>query len=178
MTAVVSLINDRELKKLRGYVDNFLRFESEVQETVNSLYKKHQSGTKPAEAFLLSRIQMNTLVEPEIKDWMKMIFRRLSPRMRPRNPWIIEFQRDLSPVIFEGIKQTILKKLSSYGVAAITQEKTADIVLFTAHKRLLRDLSLLSGMRKDEILLYFKKVARGVRKGTAEVTVSEEEPFL
>ena len=71
------------------------------------------------------------------------------------------FQRDLSPVIFEGIKQTILKGLSSYGVAAITQEKTADIVLFTAHKRSLRDLSLLSGMRKDEILLYFKKVARG-----------------
>ena len=73
MAAVVSLINDRELKKLRGDVDNFLRFESEVQETVNSLYKKHQSGTKLAEAFLLSRIQMNTLVEPEIKDWMKMI---------------------------------------------------------------------------------------------------------
>ena len=64
-------------------MDNFLRFESEVQETVNSLYKKHQSGTKPAEAFLLSRVQLDTLVEPEIKDWMKMIFRRLSPRMRP-----------------------------------------------------------------------------------------------
>ena len=105
---------------------------------------------------------MNTLVEPEIKNWMKMIFRRLFPQMHPRNPWMIEFQRDFFPVIFEGIKQTILKGLSSYSVAAITQDKTADTVFFTAHKLLLMDLSLPSGIRKDKILLYLKKVARGV----------------
>ena len=84
MAAVVSLINDREFKKKsRRNVDNFLRFESEAQETVSSLYKKHQSGTKPAEAFLLSRAQMNTLVEPAITDWIKNDFQATFPSNAP-----------------------------------------------------------------------------------------------
>ena len=49
--------------------------------------------------------------------------------------------------------------------------------MFTKRNRLLRDMSLLSGLRREEILLKFNKVARGLRKGKAEVAVSEEKPF-
>lgn len=166
----------RQLQQLRGNLGNFLRFESEVEEAISSLYKKHQTGTKPAEAVLLSRIKLDGLVEPEIKDWMKMIYRRLSSRMRARNPWSIEFRRDLPEAIFVGIKETVRKGLSSYGVV-VTEDNQADTVLFTKKNRLLRDLSLLSGMSRNEILRQFNKETRGVRKGKAEVTVSEEKPF-
>ena len=95
--------------------------------------------------------------------------------MRARNPWVIEFQRDLQEEIFFGIKEAVRKGLSSHGVSVI-EDNREDIVLFSK-KNLLRDLSLLSGMSRNEILLQFNKVMRGVRKGKAEVTVSEEKPF-
>lgn len=166
----------RQLQQLRGNVDNFLRFESDVEDAISSLYKKHQTGTKPSEAVLMSRIKLDGLVEPEIKDWIKMIYRRLSSRMRARNPWVIEFRRDLQEVIFVGIKEAVKKGLSSHGVT-VTEDNREDTVLFSKKNRLLRDLSLLSGMSRNEILLQFNKVMRGVRKGKAEVTVSEEMPF-
>ena len=81
----------RQQQQLRGKLDNFLRFESDVEDAISSLYKKHQTGTKPPEAVLMSRIKLDSLVEPEIKDWIKMIYRRLSSCMRAQNPWVIEF---------------------------------------------------------------------------------------
>ena len=71
----------RQLQQLRGNVENFLRMESDVKDAISLLYKKHQTGTKPSEAVLISRIKLDGLVEPEIKDWIKIINRWLSSRM-------------------------------------------------------------------------------------------------
>ena len=40
----------RQLQQLSENVDNFLRYESDVEDSISSLYEKHQAGTKPAEA--------------------------------------------------------------------------------------------------------------------------------
>ena len=144
--------------------------------STNHIARSERCVLPPPEAVLMSRIKLDSLVEPEIKDWIKMIYRRLSSRMRARNPWVIEFRRDLQEIIFFGIKEAVRKGLSSYGVS-VTEDNREDIVLFSNKNRLLRDLSLLSGMSRNEILLQFNKVMRGVRKGKAEVTVSEEKPF-
>ena len=145
-TCITSAI--RQLQQLRGNVDNFLRFESDVEDAISSLYKKRETGTKPPEAVLMSRIKLDGLVEPEIKDWIKTIYRRLSSRMRARNPWVIEFRRDLQEGIFVGIKEAVRKGLSSHGVS-VTEDNREDTVLFSKKNRLLRDLSLLSGMSRN-----------------------------
>ena len=82
----------------------------------------------------------------------------------------------MQEVIFVGIKEAVRKGLYSHSVA-VTEDNREDTVLFSKKNSLLQDLSLLSSMRRIEILLQFNKVMRGVQKGKAEVTVSEEKPF-
>ena len=77
----------------------------------------------------MSQIPATALLEGEVKMWLKMLHRRLSPRMKARSAWTVEFKRAMSSEIFSLILQMVKKARSAYGVVH-NEEKHTDIIYY------------------------------------------------
>ena len=68
------------LRPLRNEVDNFFLFE-EVKAALASIIEKYRVGQSSLKRAKMSRIPASALLEGEVKIWLKMLRRRLSPRI-------------------------------------------------------------------------------------------------
>ena len=166
----------KALRPLRNNVDNVFAFEEEVKKTLNSLYEKYRRGQTSLEGARQSVIQVSLLLEREIKMWCKMIYRRLSPRMRARNAWRIQFKRAMSGEVFTFILQAVKNARSRYGVS-YKEEKLIDTISYDRENRVLRDFSQMSESSRQSVQAFFTKKSKGARKGTLQVVISPETPF-
>lgn len=166
----------KALRPLRNQVDNFLVFEEEVKVTLYSLFEKHRAGQSSLKRARMSQLQAAALLEGEIKIWLKMIYRRLIPRMKARNAWMVEFKRAISLEIFTLILQGVKKAHSAYGVF-YKEEKHADTISYERENRLNRDFSQLSDLSSKSVREFMTKISKGARKGTLELVVSSERPI-
>ena len=91
----------RALRSLRDGVRNFVLFEQEVKDTLNSIFEKHQTERNVFAQVRLSRMQLGPVIEEEITIWLKSMQRRLRGRMRARDPWTIVFTRDIPQRFFK-----------------------------------------------------------------------------
>jgi len=64
----------------------------------------------------MSQISASALLEGEVKIWLKMLHRLLSPRIKACSIWTVEFKRAMSSGIFSLILQSVKKAGSAYGV--------------------------------------------------------------
>ena len=81
MAAENAILNaTKALRPLRNEVDNFFLFEEEVKAILASIIEKHRVGQNSLKRTIMSRIPVSALLEGEVKIWLKMLHRRLSPR--------------------------------------------------------------------------------------------------
>ena len=83
------------LHPLRGKVENFFQFEEEVRETITSVFEKHRSGQDVFQNVCSSRIEVGSVIELEISMVLKSVYRRLTARMKAREPWTVTFTRNM-----------------------------------------------------------------------------------
>ena len=105
-----------------------------------------------------------------------MIYRRLIPRMKVRNTWMVEFKRAISSEIFTLILPGVKKARSAYGVF-YKEENHADTISHDRENRLIRYFSQLSDLSRKSVREFVTKISKGARKGTLELVVSSERPF-
>ena len=166
----------KSLRPLRDYVVNHFMFEDEVKKSLTSLFEKHVEGKSSLERAIRSQIEAAPLLEGEMKIWLQMINRRLSPRMKVRDGWSLEFRRAMPLQVFTLIFEAVKKTRSTYGVTC-KEENLITTISYDRENRLVRDLSVLSQMSRISVREYFTKKSRGKRKGTTDVVISSESPF-
>ena len=120
----------RALRSLRDGVGNFILFEQEVKDTLNSIFEKHQTERNVFAQVRLSRIQVGPVIEEEITIWLKSMQRRLRGRMRARDPWTIVFTRDIPQRIFKCFMEVVRNAVSSFGVSC-TETRLTDAISYT-----------------------------------------------
>ena len=164
------------LRPLRDEVDNLFLFEEEVKTALTSIFEKHRVGQSSLKRAKTSQIPATALLEGEVKMWLKMVNRRLSPRMKARNAWTVEFKRAISAEIFSLILRSVKEAQSAYGVL-YKEEKHRDIIYYNRENRLIRDFAQLSELSRDSVREFLMKQSKGTRKGTSKVNISGETPF-
>lgn len=96
MAAEIAILNSlKALRPLRNEVDNFFLFE-EVKAVLASVIENHRVGQNSLKRAKMSRIPASALLEGEVKIWLKMLHRRLSPKIKARSAWTVEFKRAMS----------------------------------------------------------------------------------
>lgn len=141
MAAKAEIISaTRALCPLPNQVDNFIRFESEVEKMISRLFEKYRSNQNSIETVRNSLLEVGLVIEQEVMLWLKKLHRRLSPRKKARNPWTVVVARDLPANIFGFIMEMIKKARSSYGVTH-SESRRSDRIVCTEENRLIRDLS-------------------------------------
>lgn len=164
----------KAVRPLHNDIDNLFAFEQEIRVAIKSLYDKYRVGQSSLERARHSLIQVALILEGELKIWGKMIYRRLSPRMKARNAWRVQFKRAMSVEVFSLILKAVKKARSSYGVSYNEENKT---ISYDRENRLVRDFCKLSQLSRKSVLEFFTKKIQGPRKGTLQVVISAETPF-
>jgi len=124
MAAENAILNATKAPRpLHNEVDNFFLFEEEVKQPSLQLLKNTVSAKNLLNEF--QRQHFSDPLEGEVKIWLKMLHRRLSPRIKTRTNWTVEFKRAMSSGIFSLILQSVKKAGSAYGVSH-KEEKLPD----------------------------------------------------
>ena len=166
----------RELRVLRSQMFNFVAFEQEVARSLHGLYARWEERCPYSQRILNSTITVGSLIAEEVCVWLKIIRRRLSARVKARNPWTLEFSRYLSLCVFLKIKEVTTASSTSFGLV-IDDTVKETVISFTDKRRLLRDLEIFSEVERSQILsLYLTKDIKG--KGRVAVSVLDEKPFI
>ena len=104
-----------------------------------------------------------------------MLKRRMIRKMRVRNPWQIEFKRDVATTVFSGFQSAVQSSLSSFGIVLENDQTLRHLqVVFTDKRRFTRDIQVISGFFKFEVSKYLCKKFAGDWR--AEMIVSPETP--
>lgn len=128
MAAKAEIISaTRALCPLPNQVDNFIRFESEVEKMISRLFEKYRSNQNSIETVRNSLLEVGLVIEQEVMLWLKKLHRRLS-RKKARNPWTVVVARDLPANAFGFIMEMIKKARSSYGVTHSESRRSDCIV--------------------------------------------------
>ena len=88
MAASIKIINEatKILRPLRYDVENFFRFENEVQENLMRLFQKHRSDQNSIERVRNSVTEVGSIIAGEITILLKKLHRRLISRNKAHNP--------------------------------------------------------------------------------------------
>jgi hypothetical protein len=158
---------------LRRHLDDYSRFCEEASTCLQSLYQRHEiENHNRTEKVLASSTNIRPIINSETQIWLKNIKRRMRANPTARNPWTVQFTRDLPEIIFHSIKRAIAGGASSFGVFA-----SNECIKFTEKKRLVRDLAKLAALAKKEVEDVHLKKSFKVKKFSAEVEVSSEKTF-
>ena len=155
---------------------NRFAFEDEVQNALHLLVEKHRVGTGSIQEVPCSQIAARDILLQEIQHWIATIKRRLTPRMKAHNAWQIEFKRDIPIQVFSLFLKAVRKARSAFGVS-YTETKKAISIQYTEKKRLIRDLSGLGQITREELREYLNRSFRGKRRGSANVICNMDKPF-
>ena len=83
MAPEAAIVNTtKAFRPLRDYLNNHYMFEEEVKRSLSLLYEKYVKGQSSLERAIRSQIEAAPLLEGELKIWLQMINRRLSPQMK------------------------------------------------------------------------------------------------
>ena len=160
MAAEAAIVNaTKAFRPLWNHLNNHYMFEEEVKRSLSLLYEKYVEGQSSLERAIRSQIEAAPLLEGELKIWLQMINRRLSPRMKVRNGWMLEFRRAMPLQVFTLILEAIKKARSTYGVTC-KEEKLITTILYDRENRLIRDLSVLSQISRESVREFFTKKSK------------------
>ena len=162
---------------LRGKVENFFQFEKEVRETITSVFEKHRTDQDVFGKVCRSRIEVGPIIAAEISMVLKSVYRRLTSRMKAREPLTVTFTRDMLEEIFLSFMKVIKKAPSAFGVIHTTTN-VAYQLSYSKETRLLRDFSKLCNTSRESVMSYLCKQTKAPRKGNTKVIVRLDKPFV
>ena len=165
----------QELRVLRNQMSNFVAFEGEATGLLTSLFEKWKKERALTNRVLMSTIEVGSLIAKEISQWLKIIHRRLSPRMKALHPWTIKFTRYMSWKVFGALKDAISKSSTRYGILLL-QTNREDIISYTTINRVHRDFEQFCRLPCTEVVHYFSRICGGKRRGKVAVLVTPEKP--
>lgn len=155
----------------------FFQFEEEVREIITSVFEKHCSGQDVFQKVCHSRIEVGSVIEVEISMLLKSVCRRLTARMKAREPWTVTFMRDMPEEIFLSVMEVVKKVPSAFGVIHTTTDLAYQLS-YSKKTRLLRDFSKLYNTSRKDVMSYLCKQTKAPRKGNVKVTVKLDKPFV
>ena len=155
----------------------FFQFEEEVREIITSVFEKHCSGQDVFQKVCHSRIEVSSVIEVEISMLLKSVCRRLTARMKAREPWTVTFMRDMPEEIFLSVMEVVKKVPSAFGVIHTTTDLAYQLS-YSKGTRLLRDFSKLYNTSREDVMSYLCKQTKAPRKGNVKVTVKLDKPFV
>ena len=155
----------------------FFQFEEEVREIITSVFEKHCSGQDVFQKVCHSRIEVGSVIEVEISMLLKSVCRRLTARMKAREPWTVTFMRDMPEEIFLSVMEVVKKVPSAFGVIHTTTDLAYQLS-YSKETRLLRDFSKLYNTSREDVMSYLCKQTKAPRKGNVKVTVKLDKPFV
>ena len=155
----------------------FFQFEEEVREIITSVFEKHCSGQDVFQKVCHSRIEVGSVIEVEISMLLKSVCRRLTARMKAREPWTVTFMRDMPEEIFLSVMEVVKKVPSAFGVIHTTTDLAYQLS-YSKGTRLLRDFSKLYNTSREDVMSYLCKQTKAPRKGNVKVTVKLDKPFV
>ena len=159
---------------LSGEFEDYGRFREAAKRSLTACYEQHRKGAKPQEQILNSSVPVRPMIQSEVRVWLKFIRRRMSTSQKARDPWTVNFKRDMPEELFCYIRDTILAARSNYGIESSEPYK----IVFRNENRFSRDFSKLSGFSRSELKDSFKNSFSGRKKGwRTELLVGESEPF-
>ncbi len=97
----------QEFWLLRNQMANFVAFQEESTRARTSLFDKWEKHRAIQEWILSSTIVGSSLIAEEVCEWLKIIRRRLSPRVKARNAWTVELTRYLSWSVFSLMTEVL-----------------------------------------------------------------------
>lgn len=150
----------KELWVLRYQMSNFVAFEDEASGLLTSLFEKWEKERALTDRVLLSTVEVGSLIAEELSQWLKIIHRRLSPRMKALNPWTIKFTLYMSWKVFGALKGAIAKSNTRYGIL-LEQTNREDTISYTIIKRAHRDLEQFCRLPRTEVIHYFSRICGG-----------------
>ena len=165
------------LRPLRGKVEKFFQFEKEVRETITSVFEKHRTVQDVFGKVCRSQIEVGPIIAAEISMVLKSVYRRLTSRMKAREPWTVTFTRDMPEEIFLSFMKVIKKAPSSFGVIHATTN-VAYQLSYSKKTRLLRDFSKLCNTSRESVMSYLCKQTKAPRKGSTKVIVRLDKSFV
>ena len=165
------------LRPLRGKVENFFQLEKEVRETITSVFEKQRTYQDVFGKVCRSRIEVGPIIAAEISMVVKSVYRRLTSRMKAREPWTVTFTRDMPEEIFLSFMKVIKKAPSAFGIIHTTTN-VAYKLSYSKETRLLRDFSKLCNTSRESIMSYLCKQTKAPRKGNTKVIVRLDKPFV
>ena len=155
----------------------FFQFEEEVREIITSVFEKHCSGQDVFQKVCHSRIEVGSVIEVEISMLLKSVCRRLTARMKAREPWTVTFMRDMPEEIFLSVMEVVKKVPSAFGVIHTTTDLAYQLS-YSKGTRLLRNFSKLYNTSREDVMSYLCKQTKAPRKGNVKVTVKLDKPFV
>ena len=148
-----------------------------MRETITSVFEKHCTDQDVFGKVCRSRIEVGPIIAAEISMVLKSVYRRLTSRMKAREPWTVTFTRDMPEDIFLSFMKVIKKAPSSFGVIHTTPN-VAYQLSYSKETRLLRDFSKLCNTSRESVMSYLCKQTKAPRKGSTKVIVRLDKPFV
>ena len=106
----------REIRDLRSRTHNFVAFEQEATSLLHGLFERWKETCPYSERIMNSTVTAGSLIVEEVSVWLKLIRRRLSARVKARNPWTMDFSRYLSSILFLKIKEVTSGSSTGFGI--------------------------------------------------------------
>ena len=85
-----------------------------------------------------SRTEVGSVIEAEISTSLKSVYRRLTARMKAREPWTVTFTREMPEEIFLSVMEVVKKAPSAFGLIHTTTD-VAYQLSYSKETRILRD---------------------------------------
>lgn len=104
-----------------------------------------------SEQILNSSVPARPMIQSEVRVWLKFIRKQTSTSQKARDPWTVNFKRDMPEELFCCIRDTVLAGRSNYGI-----ESEPYKIVFKNENRFLRSFSKLSGFSRSELKVSFK----------------------
>ena len=119
-----------------------------MRETITSVFEKHRTGQDVFEKVSRSRTEVGPVIGAEISMVLKSVYRRLTARMKAREPWTVTFTRDMPKEIFLSVMEVVKKAPSAFGIIHKTTNVAYQLSCSKETRRIRADPPCLTSVRK------------------------------
>ena len=125
-------------------------------------------GIRSVDVIILrSTISCGSILQSESRLWLKLINRRISGRLRIRNPYFAEMKRDLPYDAFRamelGIRHSGFENFRE-PYCDIAGNRKGTVIAFTSEKGVIQLFAMLSGKKEEDVKKIFSAIIEKERQ--------------
>jgi len=126
---------------------------------------------------LSSTITTGSVLDHEVRLWLKFIHRRLAGRVSLRRPYYAEVHRSIPYAVFHSLSLVIKQCLDQFKepLCYSARNKKGEVITFTSIGSLTSFFSLLTGLTQVEVGKFFARTLKGLKRNKHKVKLIVEE---